>query len=104
MTAAAPDRVWTADITYIPTWSGWLYLAVVLDAFSRRMVGWAMADHLRTELVVDALDMALWNCRPALGWCTTAIVSMWGPVVLGWPDPHSDRRERMGGTGRPRVA
>jgi putative transposase len=66
-TAQRPDQVWTADITYIPTWSGWLYLAVVLDVFSRRVVGWAMADHLRTELVVDALDMAIWNRRPAAG-------------------------------------
>ena len=66
-TADEPNRVWTADITYIPTWSGWLYLAVVLDVFSRRVVGWAMADHLRTELVVDALDMAIWNRRPAAG-------------------------------------
>jgi putative transposase len=66
-TAEQPDRVWTADITYIPTWSGWLYLAVVLDVFSRRVVGWAMADHLRTELVVDALDMAIWNRRPGDG-------------------------------------
>jgi putative transposase len=66
-TATAPDRLWTADITYIPTWSGWLYLAVVLDVFSRRVVGWAMADHLRTELVIDALDMAIWNRRPQPG-------------------------------------
>jgi putative transposase len=63
-TASAPDRLWVADITYLPTWQGFLYLAVVLDAFSRRIVGWAMADHLRTELVVDALEMALWNRRP----------------------------------------
>ena len=66
-TATAPDRLWTADITYTPTWTGWLYLAVVLDVFSRRVVGWAMADHLRTELVVDALDMAIWNRRPQPG-------------------------------------
>ena len=66
-TADQPDRVWTADITYIPTWSGWLYLAVVLDVWSRRVVGWAMAEHLRTELVIDALDMALWNRRPKPG-------------------------------------
>jgi putative transposase len=66
-TAQRPDQVWTADITYIPTWSGWLYLAVVLDVYSRRVVGWAMADHLRTELVIDALDMAIWNRRPAQG-------------------------------------
>ena len=58
------DRLWVADITYIPTWAGFLYLAVVLDAFSRRVVGWSMANHLRTQLVLDALDMALWQRRP----------------------------------------
>jgi putative transposase len=66
-TADQPDRLWTADITYIPTWTGWLYLAVVLDIFSRRVVGWAMAEHLRTELVVGALDMAIWNRHPDPG-------------------------------------
>jgi putative transposase len=65
--AAAPNALRTADITYLPTWSGFLYLAVVLDAFSRRVVGWAMADHLRAELVVDALEMALGRRRPAAG-------------------------------------
>jgi putative transposase len=65
--ASAPNQLWTADITYIPTWSGFLYLAVVLDVFSRRIVGWAMADHLRSELVVTALEMAVWNRRPASG-------------------------------------
>ena len=63
----APDRLWLADITYVPTGEGWLYLAAVLDAFSRRVVGWAMADHLRTELVLDALTMALATRRPAAG-------------------------------------
>lgn len=62
--AEGPDRLWVADITYIPTWSGFLYLAVVLDAWSRRIVGWSMANHLRTELVLDALNMALWRRRP----------------------------------------
>jgi putative transposase len=57
--AAGPDRLWVADITYVPTWAGFLYLAVVLDAWSRRVVGWAMATHLRTELVLAALDMAI---------------------------------------------
>jgi putative transposase len=56
---SAPNRLWVADITYVPTGSGFLYLAVALDAFSRRIVGWAMAGHLRTELVLSALDMAL---------------------------------------------
>ncbi len=63
-TAEQPDRLWVADITYIPTWAGFLYLAIVLDAFSRRVVGWAMATHLRTSLVLDALDMALRQRRP----------------------------------------
>jgi len=59
-----PDRLWVADITYVPTWSGFLYLAVVIDAWSRRVVGWAMAGHLRTELVLQALNMAIWQRRP----------------------------------------
>ncbi len=59
-----PDRLWVADITYVPTWSGFLFLAVVLDAFSRRIVGWAMATHLRTSLVLSALDMALFQRKP----------------------------------------
>ena len=62
--AEAPNQLWVADITYIPTWAGFLYLAVVLDVFSRRIVGWAMANHLRTELILDALDMAVWRRRP----------------------------------------
>jgi putative transposase len=58
------DRLWVADITYIPTGSGFLYLAVVVDAWSRRVVGWSMATHLRTELVLEALNMALGQRRP----------------------------------------
>ena len=58
------DQLWVADITYVPTWSGFLYLAVVLDAFSRRVVGWAMSFDLRTQLVLDALNMALGQRRP----------------------------------------
>ena len=63
-TATGPDQLWVADITYIPTWAGFLYLAVVMDVWSRRIVGWAMATHLRTELVLDALNMALRQRRP----------------------------------------
>lgn len=62
--ANGPDRLWVADITYIPTWSGFLYLAVVLDVWSRKIVGWAMATHLRTELVLEALNTALVQRRP----------------------------------------
>jgi putative transposase len=61
--ADAPNKLWVADITYIPTWAGFLFLAVVLDAFSRRIVGWSMAEHLRTELVLSALNMALGQRR-----------------------------------------
>jgi putative transposase len=62
--ASGRDRLWVADITYVPTWAGFLYLAIVLDAWSRRIVGWAMATHLRTELVLDALNMAIMQRRP----------------------------------------
>src|ERR1700692_1242239 len=63
-TAETPDLLWVADITYIPTWAGFLYLAVVLDAYSRRIVGWSMATTLATQLVLDALNMALVTRRP----------------------------------------
>jgi putative transposase len=63
-TAERPNMLWVADITYIPTWAGFLYLAVALDAFSRRIVGWAMATTLHTQLVLDALNMALATRRP----------------------------------------
>ena len=62
--AEAPDRLWVADITYVPTGAGFLYLAVVVDVFSRRVVGWAMESHIRTELVLQALNMALYLRRP----------------------------------------
>ena len=64
--AEGPDQLWVADITYIPTWTGFLYLAVVLDVWSRRIVGWAMETHLKTELVLAALDMAIAQRRPSV--------------------------------------
>lgn len=62
--AQGADRLWVADITYVPTWAGFLYLAVVLDAWSRRVVGWAFAVHLRVELVLAALEMAIRRRQP----------------------------------------
>ncbi|MBS0579089.1 MAG: IS3 family transposase [Proteobacteria bacterium] len=62
--AERPNRLWVADATYIPTWSGFLYLAIVLDVFSRKIVGWAMETHLRTELMLAAIDMAITMRRP----------------------------------------
>lgn len=63
----APNVLWVADITYLRTWEGWLYLAAVQDAYSRRIVGWAMTEHMRTELVADALGMAVHRRRPEPG-------------------------------------
>jgi transposase InsO family protein len=65
--AERPDQLWVADISYISTWEGFLYLAVILDVFSRRVVGWAVADHMRTELVLEALDKAVVLRRPSRG-------------------------------------
>jgi len=62
--ADGPDRLWVADITFVPTWAGFLYLAMVLDVYSRRVVGWAMETHLRTELILAALNMAITQRRP----------------------------------------
>jgi putative transposase len=64
---AGPDVLWIADITYLRTWEGWLYLAAVQDAYSRRIVGWSMADHMRAKLVVDALQMGVHRRRPEPG-------------------------------------
>jgi len=59
--------LWVADITYASTWPGWLYIAFVLDVHSRTIVGWQLADHLRTDLVLDALDMAIWRRDVTVG-------------------------------------
>jgi putative transposase len=64
---SGPNVVWVADITYLRTWEGWLYLAAVQDTYSRMIVGWAMAEHMRAELVVDALKMGLHRRRPEGG-------------------------------------
>lgn len=66
-TAEAPNRKWTCDITYVPTGQGWLYLAVVMDLFSRKIVGWSMREHMKSDLVREALEMALRTRRPPSG-------------------------------------
>lgn len=65
--AEAPDQKWCGDITYVKSWDGWAYLATVIDLHSRKVVGWAVADHMRTDLVTAALDMAITNRRPPAG-------------------------------------
>ena len=62
-----PNRVWAGDVTYLRTTEGWLYLAVILDICSRKVVGWAMSTSLKKELCLDALQMAIWRRRPAKG-------------------------------------
>jgi putative transposase len=62
-TAAAPNRLWVADLTYVRTWSGFVYVAFVIDVYSRFIVGWQVANHLRADLALDALEMALWQRR-----------------------------------------
>lgn len=68
-TPLRPDEVWASDITYVRTWQGWLYLAVIIDLYSRRIVGWAAADHMRNSLVLSALEMAAGQ-RSVEGWAT----------------------------------
>ena len=62
--ADAPNVLWVADIAFVPTWTGFLYLAVVLDAYSRRIIGWAMGNNQRTQLVIDAMSMAVAQRKP----------------------------------------
>ena len=66
-TATRPNEKWVADITYLRTWNGFVYLAFILDCFSRMIVGWQLATHMRTELVLDALEMANGLRRPERG-------------------------------------
>ena len=79
---ASPDRLWCMDVTEHPTGEGKIYVAVVLDAFSRRVVGWSIADHMRAELVVDALQMAIWRRQPPAG--QTVAHSDHGSVYTSW--------------------
>jgi putative transposase len=79
---AEPDRLWVMDVTEHPTEEGKVYLAVVLDAFSRRVVGWSIADHIRSELVVDALQMAIWRRHPPSG--QTIAHSDHGSTYTSW--------------------
>jgi len=98
-TADGPDQLWVADITYIPTWAGFLYLAVVLDAWSRRIVGWAMATHLRTELVLEALNMATWQRRPKQVIHHSDQGTQYTSIAFGLRCKEVDVRPSMGSVG-----
>ena len=97
--ADGPDRLWLTDITEHPTREGKVYLAAVLDVYSRRIVGWSIADHLRAELVVDALEMARWRRRPAAG--QTVLHSDRGSQYTSWAFGHRLREAGLlGSMGR----
>ena len=98
-TATAPDQLWVADITYCRTFAGWIYVAFVIDVFSRRVVGWQLSKGLRTDLALDALEMGLWQrCR--VGHDTTGLVhhSDKGPIRRDplHPAAGRSRRRRLG--------
>jgi putative transposase len=97
--ASGPNQLWVADITYIPTWAGFLYLAVVLDVWSRRIVGWAMATHLRSELVLDALNMAIAQRRPAGVIHHSDQGSQYTSVAFGLRCKEAGVRPSMGSVG-----
>lgn len=97
--AEAPNQLWVADITYIPTWAGFLYLAVVLDAFSRRIVGWSMASDLRTQLVVDAMNMALTQRRPTNVIHHSDQGSQYTSITFGLRCKEAGVRPSMGSVG-----
>jgi transposase InsO family protein len=88
--ADRPDQIWLADITYIPTAEGWLYLAVLLDRFTRKVVGWAMRGHMRAELTIAALTMAIQRRRPRVASFIIPTVNRSTPVP-GRSDSNADR-------------
>jgi putative transposase len=98
-TANDLDELWVGDITYVPTYAGFLFLAVVMDAYSRRIIGWSMAGHLRTELVLDALEMALYQRRPTNVICHTDQGSQYTSVAFGKRCREAGVRPSMGSVG-----
>lgn len=98
-TATAPDALWVADITYVPTYAGFLYLAVVLDAFSRRVVGWAMGTTLKATLVLDALQMAATQRRPTSVIHHSDQGSQYGALAFGQRCKMLGVRPSMGSRG-----
>jgi putative transposase len=97
--ASGPDELWVADITYIPTGAGFLFLAVVLDAWSRRVVGWAMASHLKTTLVLQALEMALGYRRPMSVIHHSDQGTQYTSIAFGMRCKHAGVRPSMGSVG-----
>jgi putative transposase len=91
-TPLAPDRLWVADFTYVSTWSGWCYTAFVIDAYARRILGWSVATTMTTQLVLDAVDQAIWTRHPKAetwpGWLPTTITAV---STCPSPTPNASR-------------
>lgn len=97
--AHEPNMLWVADITYVPTWAGFLYLAVVLDAFSRRIVGWAMGHNLKAQLVIDAMNMAVGQRKPRNVIHHSDQGSQYTSVAFGLRCKEASVRPSMGSVG-----
>ena len=97
--AEKPNQLWVADITYVPTWAGFLYLAVVLDAFSRRIVGWAMGVNLKTQLVLDAMNMAVGQRKPGSVIHHSDQGSQYTSIAFGLRCKEAGVRPSMGSVG-----
>lgn len=96
---SGPDELWVSDITFVPTYAGFLFLAVVMDAWSRRIIGWSMATHLRTELVLDALEMALAQRRPESVICHSDHGCQYTSLAFGKRCREAGVRPSMGTVG-----
>jgi putative transposase len=92
-TVDQPNRVWVTDVTYIRTWQGWLYLAVVMDLYARNVVGWSMKPTLARELVLDALMMAMWRRRPHSACSCTRLKARSSAATTGCASVASNNRE-----------
>lgn len=99
-TATAPNQLWVADITYIRTFSGWVYAAFVIDVFSRMVVGWQVATSLYTDLALDALEMAIWRRRHAGGDLSDLVPLRSWRAIPGHPLHRTPRTSRYRGLGR----
>ena len=97
--ADAPDQLWVADITYVPTWAGFIYLSVVLDAWSRRIVGWSMGHDLKVPLVIDAMNMAIGQRRPTSVIHHSDQGSQYTSVAFGLRCTEAGVRPSMGSVG-----
>lgn len=99
-TASRPDELWVADITYVPTWEGWLFLAAVVDVFTKRCCGWSMRNDLAADLVVDALGMAITLRRPGCGTIHHSDRgSQYGSLAIGKTLKDSGIIQSMGSKG-----